>query len=440
MQKSVAFAVRDVREIALLVLVLVLPFNIVYHFDSSNAFLDGRYVNYLDFVVHIIDIAVLGVIGTWLWKENIWRKRKFKIVCAILSVFLCAETLIFEDAVARYNTLRLSLYIMGLAILSFSLTSSKKPLSEKFMKVLFGILSLLSVLQSAIGILQFFKGKSVGILRLGESVVNVVNASSSSVFLFDGYHLRAYGTFPHPNVLGGFLVVSLFLLLVLSEGIRGKFRYSIIPSIAIITAGIFFTWSRTAWALSIVLLASWCIRWIRANYPHYLRKVLVICSIFVGIFVIWILRGTGPFPESIRGRLIGQSASSDMSVIERRELSKRALDLFKSNPLWGVGPGRFIIESSADPVYTERGIRVMQPAHNVFLLAVSEIGIFGTGLLLFIFILLVEQFRPSYPLLMSFLIILGIGLMDHYLWTLPQGMSLIFLLVFVSAQSSFDMA
>jgi O-antigen ligase len=91
-------------------------------------------------------------------------------------------------------------------------------------------------------------------------------------------------------------------------------------------------------------------------------------------------------------------------------------------PLTGVGIGSFIMELAkrAGEGY------VIEPAHNIFLLAGAELGIPGLLLIVAMFISLAHRLiktrRPNAILAGATLAGLGlISLFDHYLWTLAPG-------------------
>jgi O-antigen ligase len=91
-------------------------------------------------------------------------------------------------------------------------------------------------------------------------------------------------------------------------------------------------------------------------------------------------------------------------------------------PLTGVGIGAFIIELArgAGEGY------VIEPAHNIFLLAGAELGLPGLLLVIALFIAfayrLFKTQKPNAILVGAALTGLGfISLFDHYLWTIAPG-------------------
>jgi O-antigen ligase len=428
-----SFARKHALEIALVLLFCVIPFNIAYHFDSSHAYVEGRFVNYLDFVVHITDVGVAVWVVCAIWFGRLWRERRYLYIGILVCAFTGFLWVVFPEPIVLYSAIRMVLYILGAAALAFSVSRKwRKEDQQKLFAVLFIVVSLCVAFQSVVGILQFSTDHTLGLSIIGESQVENGGTTGSSVYLSDGYHLRGYGTFPHPNVLGGYLVVSLVFLFFLSEKLGKKFLLPSVSVTCIALLGIFSTWSRVAWMLAVAVVVSMLFRVVMRLYRRYMAHALVTCCVATGVVCAFVLLSGSPWAISVRGRLLEQSSSSDISVIERRDLGNRAVDMVRTRPWTGVGLGRFIIESSNNPVYTQEGIRIMQPAHNVFLLALAEVGIVGVGLLCVILFMIFRCVQWSYYVFISAVVILVIGLFDHYLWTLPQGMMLYFPLVFVS--------
>lgn len=420
------------------ILLFSAPLNIVYHFYSEEAYMEGSFVNYLDFVIQIIDIAVIAVLAWNIMRNKLWKNKKFLIIIEAVVGFFALHNLVFRDLVVLYFSTRALLYIMcGISML---FSSDKAYKDSKSGGILLWIVAGGAIIQSVIAGAQFFLGRSLGLKRLGESVIQVGGFNASSVYLPDGYHLRGYGTFPHPNVLGGFLCVVLVLILnelyrVLvnkkRKGGLGKLIL-IIGSALAVCAGIFFTWSRIAWLTTAILVVMWFARWIwtqkRRMFPFFCGGIVLAATVFFS----WISLGNDTWSETLRERLISQSMSGDISVKERTELADRAIAMIKDSAFWGVGLGRFIPNLVDDPVYTSSRIRLMQPAHNVFLLSLTETGIIGIGFWvgLGIFMWRSCDLRKllTFPTTSLLIVFILTALFDHYWWTLPQG--LVIVLVF----------
>jgi len=114
------------------------------------------------------------------------------------------------------------------------------------------------------------------------------------------------------------------------------------------------------------------------------------------------------------------------SLNERLVLAQNALALIKKRPLLGVGLGNFIPAQAEILPFVRQDVNLLQPVHNIYLLIASETGLIG--LLVFI-TLAVKMFlggcntslhHRAYAI-RPYILILFLGLFDHYWLTLPQN-------------------
>jgi hypothetical protein len=121
---------------------------------------------------------------------------------------------------ALYTSLRLwegyflvliawSLFVPRGTITSFS----EKCSTWNIWKFLFRSLIGLGLLQALIAIGQFLKQGSLGLTFLKESTFRVTDTGIAKVIIFDQVFIRPYGLFLHPNVLAGFLGITLLFTL-----------------------------------------------------------------------------------------------------------------------------------------------------------------------------------------------------------------------------------
>jgi hypothetical protein len=95
--------------------------------------------------------------------------------------------------------------------------------------------------------------------------------------------------------------------------------------------------------------------------------------------------------------------------------------MFLNYPVFGIGLNNFVPAMAGN--LTIGPSRFLQPVHNIFLLVLSETGLTG---LIGLFVLIVYPMTRLKNLL-PWLIIIFLGLFDHYFLTLPQGYRLFFL-------------
>jgi hypothetical protein len=91
------------------------------------------------------------------------------------------------------------------------------------------ILIFTGLFQSIIGIWQFIIQKSVGLFWLKESQISPSIDGVAKILIDEEMYIRAYGLFPHPNILGGFLLVSIILSL-FYKGLFHPSRTENVPS------------------------------------------------------------------------------------------------------------------------------------------------------------------------------------------------------------------
>lgn len=76
-------------------------------------------------------------------------------------------------------------------------------------KVIFVSFIISGFLQSVVAILQFLLQSSLGMTFLKESVLSPSGQGVSKIVIAHEVYIRSYGFFPHPNVLAGFLAITI---------------------------------------------------------------------------------------------------------------------------------------------------------------------------------------------------------------------------------------
>ena len=129
------------------------------------------------------------------------------------------------------------------------------------------------------------------------------------------------------------------------------------------------------------------------------------------------------------------------SVVIRQQLNAAAITLWRESPLFGIGLGNFLVR--LPDVLTSRTITFLQPVHNIYLLFMAEAGIAGVALCAYFVLRTVMQRKrkrirvghlppPVLAYRLSLLVILILGLIDHYPLTLQQGQLLLTILLAVT--------
>lgn len=401
-------------------LLVFLPTQLGIHFWPHWSTVMGRRVDYLSPTIHLTDIIIGLVLIFWFIdrvRKNTRRALKQKNIIFDFSFFILIFIFVIVNCwfaaspwVSVYKWIKIIEYI-GLA---WYVSASAYRLSDIGTPLAIGV-----IYSSVLAIMQFIFQHSVGLWILGE---RTFDSSTPGIALWDGFGkllLRAYATFPHPNVLGGYLVIVLLLIVqkVWSEvrfmSFLSKFFFGITFFLGSIT--LYLTFSRSAW-LAAGLGALYYI--FRGVKKHRVVWIALYISMLVGSCYILAPK------------------ISDTSVTHRAELNRMAIDLWKQSPYIGVGLGNFIVRLPETKV-TRHG-NYLQPVHNIYLLLLSEIGIVGVCFIVFVWLRCYKHLSKPRPpasfsiLHFTLLIILILGFVDHYLLTLQQGQVLFTLVLGMS--------
>jgi hypothetical protein len=109
---------------------------------------------------------------------------------------------------------------------------------------------------------------------------------------------------------------------------------------------------------------------------------------------------------------------------------KSSFHVIKENLFTGVGLGKFVANMKDTVPRSENGILILQPVHNIFLLIISEIGVVGFPLFCSLVYFFIKRRKWSLRFVMGLVSLFIVGMFDHYLISLPQGL-VIFLLIMV---------
>jgi O-antigen ligase len=286
-----------------------------------------------------------------------------------------------------------------------------------------------TLFESILTFLQYFNQGSIGgILYLfGERAFNSDTPGIANASINGQLFLRSYATFSHPNVLAGFLVISILFLLLLSFKEK-RLRIFVILGGVIGTAALLITLSRSAillWLVYLIILfgLSQVEKYKKRNFNSL--QVILTALIILGIIAIIIVQN-----NFIVQRFLTTSLS-DESLVQRQELATQSLNMFWKSPIFGVGINNFF--NNLKIGISEQNNFLIQPVHNIFLLILSETGIVGLLFAIYVFIkgiVLAARNKQNgkYFLLLIFAVII-LGMFDHYFLTLQQGQLLLSLVI-----------
>ncbi len=459
-------------------------FPIRYVFPTSESYITGLYSDFTTFSLYLSDIFLFIAFFFILW-YNYKYFIEFIVNCKLLValwIWLILAIFIFNPHISGLNfwsffkffELIVVAYGTIKAIFNYQFSISKSWF--------LGMFILLGTVQSIIGLMQFLKQAPIGLSKLGEQQIYPYLSGVAKIVSGGTIYIRAYGTFPHPNILSVFLLVAIFLLIHLSlnqqkpnltSNLFSK-HYSLITKIILNLAlfinilGLTVTFSRGAFlALGLGLLVFFGL------LAYWLKKPVILNS-----FQNLDSRSVRPLADSMTKNLkvvainillalavaflifkpflLSRATISDQATIERKIYNQTARNMIKANPVIGKGAGESLLHMEQySPVKLKPW--QIQPIHNYFLLSASEIGIFGSLILILVFLshlfgiwnlkiwdlfknwkLEIRNLKTSFYRLTLFTILICfiiLMLFDHYFYTIQSTQMLLWMTLGIIAST-----
>ncbi len=224
-----------------------------------------------------------------------------------------------------------------------------------------------------------------------------------------GSWLRSYGSFAHPNILGGFLALTLGLFAVVDDPRTRRWRALALAAGFI---ALLLTFSRTAGLAVLVGGATWLLAK-RDRHDH--QAVTARRGRLVAAAAVLLLLG---LVTLVRVGNLG-------TLVERNSIETR---LSSYAVTWRVIEAGRPVGAGNHVLVEDRFFGGGGPAHDVFLIALAELGPLGVLGWLSVFgsLLLVAWRRRAEPAaragpLVAIATLSPLLLFDHYLWTLAPG-------------------
>ncbi len=437
-QLTLSEALGRIVEWGIYLWLFLLPWQIRYFIKIAT--LNGSYWEAGTFTLYLSEVLLLILlllrVLQWLLEEEKSKKNTFSsnfftslpYALAGLSLF-AASSLLWS--VNPSLTLYYAVKIIAAYLAFCLLISSRISLSRAF-----SVLIAAGVVQGYLAVQQFTDQLVAGSKWLGMATQDARNLGVSVVDTGIRRWLRAYGSFPHPNILGGFLVVTLVLAIrqyLQTQLVRQKqdsrqlkwYGLAILVAVVFLAGGIALSFSRAAWLAAILVWISFLVWVLKQKKIWLMSNWLKLFTIFVVTVGIW----ATTYPEPFFTRITGKSKLEAKSIEERAQSLSEASEIVADNWWTGTGLGSYtFILSQRSPNLPAWSY---QPVHNTYLLILAELGVFGLLFLLWAIVALLSG-RLSVTIFTLTVSVLFLLLFDHWWWTISFGWYLFFtLLAFV---------
>jgi len=466
----------DFEKITFYILVLFLPTQLGKHFWPAFSQVLGIRVDYLSPTLYTTDLLIFALFLFWFKRQKKQtpptlpfsgeEHRSLPLIRGSQRGFLSLAWLVFFlyllINILLSNNPLLGLYglikILELFFLGYYVAKNIK--TKKELAAIAIITSITVIGESLLTIVQYMHQSSINgfLYFLGERKFTSITPGIANASINGELILRPYGTFPHPNVLAGYLLCAIIFIFAWFDDEKDM-KKKILKTISLLlgSLALFLTLSRIAILLWFVLVMIIAINWlfkqikIRKKTPMiFLAYIFFIVAIVIGAL----------FYIPVLPRLEGTNFTEE-AITQRADLFKSTLIMIKDHPLFGVGLFNFLpgISHIQKPLSSTL---YLQPVHNIFLLVTAEIGIIGVAFFLWFLFktykrLLLQlslrgrtepmrrsplassaeldkgvQLKQTKQSLITLLVLLSailiLGLFDHYWLTLQQG-QLLFALI-----------
>jgi O-antigen ligase len=393
-------------------------------YNPDKAYINWYFDYHLGFFLYLSDILLFTCFTVWLLfdppkLDDLTQTKLFPLILGFIS--LCLVTLFHVKRVdlGWYETVKwLEFFLLLLYI---------KVTYRDWRDYMLGLAAIFTstVVQAIIGISQFHVQHMLGLSVLGEYISPLGTSGLATIETVGGKIIRAYGTMPHPNVLGAFLVLGLtiglyFLSSAFAEASSDKHTKQYVSRVTIALAniilllGIFTTFSRIAWITTVLVILAFVSYYLWSRKNKFVLTILLIGVIASGVVF-------GFYNEYLKART---NDNNVVSVGDRYFFNSLGWDLMSRFPILGTGVGNYVI--ALEDLYQLQPWQ-HQPAHNIFIYIAGELGILGAALFIIILFEIFQKIKNikfdnlSFSLVLVGIVFLLMSQFDHYFVTIQQG-------------------
>ena len=354
--------------------VLSIPIQTRKVFLGQSLPLADGFIEYTNFFLYLSDILLVTTLLCWFVKTLNFKEFKAKLrkkTLLILGIFLIwsifSLTWAGNRQIGFYQVVKLAEFFLLFWFIIANIRTRKR------LFVTFFCLFLAGFFQSILAIGQYLSQKSLGLRLFGESILAPDKPGVAKIVVEGEKIVRAYGTLPHPNILAGFLILSILagFALLFRTKINPKWLYMTLSlALSLQILGFLLTFSRTAWVGGLIaglVFLGLIIKKCSLGLEFSLNKLKI--ASFGFILLVFIISISLLWPQ-ISSRFYLETG--DQALSQRVFYLKNALNMVKERPLLGIGLGNFTLKLPQNLEFWQ-----YQPVHNIFLLISAELGLIG---------------------------------------------------------------
>ena len=400
----VTAAPAELRHVLACVTILLMPFPLILR-GFGNPALSYDY----NTIIFPVDVAFLALIVTG--AGALVRRlvdRRAGLGTATWTLFAVVMSLAwFAHPSTRGAHVVFELW--GCAVLAEIITDALDGMARP---LVLGAIAIVACGETVWSALQLILKSNLGLHRLGED--------RNPLFAFSARGLAPMGSMVHIYVLCGLALVGGGVLVLTGLTARGSRLWLLGAAIAAVPVG--YTYSRAGLLGAALLVGGVGLGLFSRTDPAGRRKfALAVLALTVGIGLpaaIWHEGWTNRVTQTTTATTAAQLTT------QRGTLTHEALSQIGANPVFGIGPGRYVI-SLKERFHHEadKTVEIFKPVHDVPLLVAAEGGVVAGAVLVALLALVGWRAARSRPAAFGlYAAYLPFLLLDHFPYSFPQGL------------------
>lgn len=427
------FAILRITQLGFYLFIILLPWQARYFI--APAFIQGSYWEYGTLSIYAADLLILAlfilVLISILINQSIVHSRfpqGLGLFLLIWIVWLFLNTFMAVNPMVASFRLAPMLLASSCFLMVFFIPVRIYGIAWSFV--------IGTLWPAFLAIFQFINQEVLPSTLLGIASQSADIAGVSVIELADSRFLRIYGSLSHPNVLGGWLVLGLvavvFLYITSQSRLAKLLLISVFP---LLTLALVLTFSRSAIVSLVIALGLWLTLTL---FTATAEKRALMAPLFrIAVFVfIAVVTFNLVMSDLSFSRISADNRLERISIEERLTDFAHFKDFLREKWFTGVGLNNYTVVLAQSDDWSKPAWRY-QPAHNMYILALLELGLIGFAIFSVFLIgvavgikkaIEVDFLKASFSVVLL-AVMLIISLVDHYWWSSHFGIFVFWLIL-----------